>query len=148
MQILLAAVGALKSGPLLELLEMYRKRLQWTLTIKEVIPKAHEGPEGEGQRLLALIPPKSHVILLDERGKNLSSVAFAQLLEEACNQGCSSFAFLIGGADGVSQAVRERADTCLSFGAATWPHMLVRVLLVEQLYRAQQILAHHPYHRP
>jgi 23S rRNA (pseudouridine1915-N3)-methyltransferase len=87
------------------------------------------------------------VVALDERGKSLDSSAFATLLGRWQDEGLGDLAFVIGGAEGLSPAVLERADLALSFGQMTWPHLLVRVLLAEQLFRAQCILDGHPYHR-
>ena len=97
--------------------------------------------------LLATVPDGAHVIALDEGGKQLSSEEFSAVMGELQDTGTRDVAFLIGGADGHGNAVRERADRALAFGRNTWPHMLVRGLLAEQVYRAQQILAGHPYHR-
>jgi 23S rRNA (pseudouridine1915-N3)-methyltransferase len=85
---------------------------------------------------------------LDGRGKTFSSEALAKQISAWQQRGDGSVVFLVGGADGLAESVRERADLLLSLGTMTWPHMLVRVMLIEQLYRAQQILAGHPYHRP
>jgi 23S rRNA (pseudouridine1915-N3)-methyltransferase len=100
----------------------------------------------EGELLLARLPSRATVVALDERGKGLASVDFAAQFVKWQEAG-ADLAFLIGGADGHADAVRERADAMLSFGPMTWPHLLVRPLLLEQIYRAQQILAGHPYHR-
>ena len=97
--------------------------------------------------LLAAVPQGARLVALDERGKNLDSPAFAALMGRWQDDGLGDLAFAIGGPDGLSPAVLERADLTLSLGPMTWPHLLVRVLLVEQLYRAQSILDGHPYHR-
>lgn len=150
MRILVAAVGRAKAGPHRDLEELYRDRLSTPLTIVEVEERrklpAPERRIREGELLLARVPPRATVIALDERGKSFASADFAAQLANWQRQG-SDLAFLIGGADGHADAVRERADMTLSFGPMTWPHLLVRALLLEQLYRAQQILAGHPYHR-
>ena len=154
MRILIAAVGRLRRGPERELFEAYRARLSWPVTVQEVEARRKLPPrslvEREGELLLAALPAPSgklRVIALDETGQGLSSPALAKRLADWRDQGAETLAFVIGGADGLSPAVRERADFGLSLGAMTWPHLLVRVLLAEQLYRAQQILAGHPYHR-
>ncbi len=100
----------------------------------------------EGELLLAALPDRALVVALDERGKNVSSADFAKLIAKWQSSG-STIAFLIGGADGHGDPVRARADNLLALGTMTWPHLLVRAMLCEQLYRAQQILAGHPYHR-
>jgi 23S rRNA (pseudouridine1915-N3)-methyltransferase len=84
---------------------------------------------------------------MDERGKSLPSLKFADKIRDLQNQGRSHIQFIIGGADGLGDDIRKRADLLLSFGAQTWPHMLARVMLLEQIYRCQQILSGHPYHR-
>ena len=103
--------------------------------------------KGQGERLLGQVPVGAVVVALDETGKTLNSVAFAEKLKVWRDEGVRDVAFLIGGADGLDDAVRNRADLVMSFGAMTWPHLLVRGLLAEQIYRAQCILSGHPYHR-
>jgi 23S rRNA (pseudouridine1915-N3)-methyltransferase len=151
MKMILVCVGTLKTGPEKELLEQYRTRLTRPFEIQEVICRKVGTPEQvltwEGELLLQAIDPDSIVIGLDERGKSFNSPQFAKLLDTYRNEGIKSVTFLIGGAGGFSVSVRNRCQQLISFGAMTWPHLLVRGLLVEQLYRAQQILLGHPYHR-
>jgi 23S rRNA (pseudouridine1915-N3)-methyltransferase len=151
MRITIAAVGRMKGGPLRQLCEEYAARLSWPLTLREIdirkrLPPA-ELTQKEGEALLEAVPPGARLVVLDERGRTLPSSDFARTLGRWQEEGTGDVVFLIGGADGHSDAVRARASLLLSFGAATWPHMLARVMLVEQVYRAQQILAGHPYHR-
>lgn len=151
MKILITAVGRLGRGPANELFEEYRRRLLWPLTLKEVAERRPLPPARlkarEGELLLAALPKGPvKVVALDERGESLDSAAFARRLGRWRDEGCA-VAFLIGGADGLADAVRARADLVLSLGRMTWPHALVRALLMEQLYRAQAILSGHPYHR-
>lgn len=101
----------------------------------------------EGEALLAALPDGGRVVALDERGRSEASEAFATRLGRWRDDGVRTVGFIIGGADGLDDAVRKKADLVLSFGAFTWPHMLVRAMLAEQIYRAQSILAGHPYHR-
>ena len=101
----------------------------------------------EAGLILAALPPGAHLVALDERGASWSSRELAERLAAWRDQGVTNLSFAIGGADGLGAAVLDRADTTLSFGSMTWPHLLVRGMLLEQLYRAQQILAGHPYHR-
>ena len=101
----------------------------------------------EGRLLLQAIPDTARIFALDARGKTLDSEGFAGLLSKTAESGVAELAFLIGGADGFDPAVTERADRLLSLGPMTWPHMLVRAMLAEQLFRAQSILTGHPYHR-
>jgi 23S rRNA (pseudouridine1915-N3)-methyltransferase len=147
----LIAVGRAKPGPARDLFQLYAQRLVPALGLTEVEEKRPLPPPQlkarEAELLLAQIPKGATVVLLDETGQNLSSAALAQRLGGWRDQGVADLAFLIGGADGHGDAARARADFTLSLGSLTWPHMLVRALIAEQLYRAQQILAGHPYHR-
>ncbi|MGZ3198025.1 MAG: 23S rRNA (pseudouridine(1915)-N(3))-methyltransferase RlmH [Croceibacterium sp.] len=132
------ARGKIGRSPEAELVERYAKRIAWPLKLTEL-------PEGGGR-----IPePQSPVrtVLLDERGKQLSSEDFARQLEAWRDGGIREARFVIGAADGHGEAGRAEADLLLAFGAATWPHLLARVMLMEQLFRATRILAGHPYHR-
>lgn len=151
MRLWLAAVGRARAGPARDLFEEYAGRLSWPLTLREVEVKKRLPPDEmkrqEAELLLAAIPQGSVVVALDERGKALSSETFAAKMGAWRDQGAADIAFLIGGADGHGDAVRTRADFLLALGPMTWPHMLVRGMLTEQIYRAQQILAGHPYHR-
>jgi 23S rRNA (pseudouridine1915-N3)-methyltransferase len=150
LRILIAAVGRAKAGPHLDLQRLYAERLSWPLDIKEVEERrklpAPERKACESELLLGCLPERAFVVALDERGRSLASVDFAAQVAK-WQQAAPTIAFLIGGADGHADAVRQRADRLLAFGAMTWPHLMVRAMLCEQLYRAQQILAGHPYHR-
>jgi 23S rRNA (pseudouridine1915-N3)-methyltransferase len=151
MRIHLAAVGKAKAGPEQELYRQYMRRLIPAPTLKEVEEKRSlASPQlkaREAELLLAAVPPGALVVALDERGSLLGSEAFAEKMRGWRDGGTGDLAFLIGGADGHGDAVRARAGLLLSLGPMTWPHMLVRALLAEQLWRAQAILAGHPYHR-
>ncbi len=151
MRLWLAAVGRAKAGPHRALFDEYAARLSWPFTLREVEAKKRvEGEELkrlEAELLLAAVPPGATLVALDERGRALSSEAFAERLGGWRDAGVADLAFVIGGADGLAETIRQRAALTLAFGPMTWPHMLVRGLLAEQLYRAQQILAGHPYHR-
>ena len=151
MRLWLAAVGRLRPGPMRALVDDYVGRSAWPLTVREVeARKRLSGTalrEHEGDLLLAAIPDRATLIALDERGRDLTSMDLAERLGRWRDDGVQDLAFVIGGADGLSQAVRDRAALTLAFGRATWPHMLVRVMLAEQIYRAQMILSGHPYHR-
>jgi len=150
-RLLIAAIGRIKAGPLAELQSEYVKRLGGSITINEVeerraLPPA-ERKAREGELLLAALPEDAQVVALDERGKSLASAAFAERLQRWRSDGVKNLAFVIGGAEGLARPVVQRAGLALSLGAMTWPHLLARILLLEQLYRAQQILNGHPYHR-
>jgi len=152
MRILVAAVGRARAGPEAALFEHFRDRVRtWKLDLREVEVKrnlpAGQVSDAEAEILLETVPEGAQVIALDEGGKQLSSEEFADLLGNLQDDGCRDLVFLIGGADGHGTAVRARADRTLALGRNTWPHMLVRGLLAEQIYRAQQILSGHPYHR-
>jgi 23S rRNA (pseudouridine1915-N3)-methyltransferase len=153
------AVGRLKSGPERELCERYAERFKGLgRNLGLDGPRLLELPESparrdadrkaeEGAAILAGLVPGYRSIALDEGGQHLSSEAFSDRLRQFRDEGAGGLAFIIGGADGLSEDVRKRADLVLSFGRMTMPHQIVRALLLEQLYRATTILAGHPYHR-
>ncbi len=151
MRLWLAAVGRARPGPETELFRTYAGRLNPALQLREVEEKRPLPPPErkarEGDLLLAALPSGATLVVLDERGRTMGSRAFAERLGQWRDGGVGDLAFLIGGADGHGDAVRGRAGLLLSLGAMTWPHMLVRTLVAEQLWRAQAILAGHPYHR-
>jgi 23S rRNA (pseudouridine1915-N3)-methyltransferase len=151
LRITLAAVGRMKRSPLSAAFEDYAKRLTWPLTLKEVEEKrplpAEQLMVAEGEALLAALPADCFLIALEPTGKALSSEDFAGLIGRLRDEGRRELGFVIGGADGLSGAVLERSDFKLTLGAMIWPHLLARVMLAEQLFRAQSILAGHPYHR-
>ena len=151
MRITIAAVGRLRAGPMQDLLAEYLRRLTWPHDIKEVEEKRQLPPAAlkrrEGELLLQSLPRQAVVIALDGGGKSLTSEGFARLIQDHREAGTGELAFVIGGAEGLSEAVLAAAERRIAFGAMTWPHLLVRVMLAEQLYRAQSILTGHPYHR-
>lgn len=151
MLITVAAVGRLRDAPSRALFDDYAGRLQWKLSVREVELKrqlpADEARIEEGRLLLAAVPANAILVALDERGAEWGSAELAARIGRWRDDGAAQLVFAIGGADGHGPAVIERADQLLAFGRMTWPHRLARVMLAEQLYRAQQILAGHPYHR-
>ncbi len=151
MKITIAAIGRAGRGPERALYEHYAGRIRWPLTLRELEEKKKlPAPQlivREGELLLGAVPPKALLVALDRRGKPLDSAALASQMQRWRDQSVADLAFLIGGADGHGEAVLQRASLVLSFGAMTWPHLLARAMLAEQLYRAQQLLAGHPYHR-
>jgi 23S rRNA (pseudouridine1915-N3)-methyltransferase len=152
MRIVIAAVGRLRQGPNRALLDLYLKRMTTlSVELREVQTRGavppHKLKAAEAGLLLQALPESGPVIAMDERGDDISSQAFASLLADWRDRGEPTCGFAIGGADGLDETIRDRATRTLRFGRATWPHMLARVMVVEQLYRAQQILAGHPYHR-
>jgi 23S rRNA (pseudouridine1915-N3)-methyltransferase len=159
LRLIVAAIGRLRAGPEAALIEDYAGRIRAGgrrvgLTGIEIVElEAAKGAEGaarlarEGELLKSAVPDGAISIALDERGRQLSSAEFAVLLARHVSDGAHSMAFLIGGADGLAAETRDCAALQLAFGKATWPHLLVRAMLVEQIYRAMTILAGHPYHR-
>jgi len=141
----------MRRGPLADLQALYAGRIVPPVAVVELEEKrALPSPQlkaREAELILAAMPGGSRLVALDERGKQWSSREFADRLTAWRDAGTTTLAFAIGSADGLDSAVMRRADAVLSLGAMTWPHLLVRGLLLEQLYRAQQILAGHPYHR-
>jgi 23S rRNA (pseudouridine1915-N3)-methyltransferase len=159
MRVVVIAVGRLKQGPERELAGRYRERFDEIgrrLGFRGL--EVHEIPESrardaamrmadETTAISVQIPDKSVLVALDERGDSLDSASLAQQLGRWRDDGVANTIFAIGGADGLSPDLRRKAKLRLAFGAATWPHQMVRVMLLEQLYRAATILAGHPYHR-
>ncbi|MEM9348879.1 MAG: 23S rRNA (pseudouridine(1915)-N(3))-methyltransferase RlmH [Pseudomonadota bacterium] len=154
MRVTICAVGRLRGGPESALIDDYAKRFERTgralgltqLTIIEVEAKKG-GMAAEAELLARTIPKGATTCCLDERGKVLSSPEFADRIAEWRDTGSQDLAFLIGGADGLAPDLRQRSDFALSLGKMVWPHMLARVMLTEQLYRAASIMAGSPYHR-
>lgn len=145
MRVVVAAIGKCKrNSPEKMLIDEYIKRSNWDVVIKEA---DNSNQEEEAKFLQAAIPQGAKVIVLDERGVNIKSLELAAKLEYWQINGCSEVCFLIGGADGHLQSTRDKADLVLSFGKLTLPHMLMRAVLMEQIYRVQTIIAGHPYHR-
>jgi 23S rRNA (pseudouridine1915-N3)-methyltransferase len=155
MRVHLCAVGRLRSGPERDLITDYVQRFDRTgrplglgpLTEHEVEDKKNAGMGAEAELLARAMPTGAVLVTLDERGKLLTSPDFAAQLARWRDAGRQDVAFVIGGADGIDPSLRARADFSISFGQMVWPHMLVRVMLAEQLYRAANILSGGPYHR-
>ena len=134
----IVARGKIGRSPEAELVERYLKRISWPTKVTELPDHGGKQPDPG---------PNAISVILDERGKAFGSTELAKLLEAWRDAGKREVRFLIGAADGHNDAQRSEADLLLSFGAATWPHLLVRAMLAEQLFRATSILANHPYHR-
>src|SRR3954447_13661893 len=159
MRIVVIAVGRLKQGPERELAGRYRERFDEIgrklgfrgLTIHEIPESRARDADTriseEAAAISAKIPEKSVLVALDQRGDSIDSLGFARHLARWRDQSVANTLFLIGGADGLSPDLRRKAELRVAFGAATWPHQIVRVMLLEQIYRAATILAGHPYHR-
>ena len=145
MKALILAIGKCKkNSPEAAIIAEYIKRSSWEIIIKE---KDNATQDEEATFLQANIPHNAKVIVLDERGENMKSTELAAKIASWQLNGTSEICFLIGGADGHLQSTRDKADLILSFGKLTLPHMLMRAVLAEQIYRIQTIIAGHPYHR-
>jgi 23S rRNA (pseudouridine1915-N3)-methyltransferase len=159
MRIMVAAVGRLKQGPERDLAERYRKRAAevgravglGTIDIIEIRESRADSVERrmleESIAIANILPERAVTVILDERGRSLSSANFAGQLQSWRAENRPAAGFIIGGADGLAPSLRDKAGFNLAFGAATWPHQLVRIMLLEQIYRAVTLLAGHPYHR-
>jgi 23S rRNA (pseudouridine1915-N3)-methyltransferase len=159
MRLVVVCIGRLKQGPERDLAERYRERFDDVgrkLGFRGL--EIHEIPESrardaasriaeEAAAIAALIPEKYVLVALDERGQNVDSATFARHLGRWRDEGSANTIFIIGGADGLSPDLQRKAKLRIAFGTATWPHQMVRVMLLEQIYRAATILAGHPYHR-
>jgi 23S rRNA (pseudouridine1915-N3)-methyltransferase len=159
MRILIAAIGRLKQGPERELAERFRKRAADAgrgvgLQAFDVVEIRESRADNVERRMLEesiaianIIPERAITVILDERGENVSSASFAGHLQAWRTENRPAVVFIVGGADGLAPALRDKANLAVAFGAATWPHQLVRIMLLEQLYRGVTILSGHPYHR-
>ncbi|GAC1327726.1 MAG: 23S rRNA (pseudouridine(1915)-N(3))-methyltransferase RlmH [Beijerinckiaceae bacterium] len=159
MRLQILCIGRLKAGPERDLVARYAERIASAarsvglspLDLREIDESRARRPDdrkiGEALRLAALLQDGSALWLLDEKAPSFTSQGFAHEVAKLRDNAAASLAFVIGGADGIDESLRQRADRILSFGAMTLPHQLVRVLLCEQIYRATTILSGHPYHR-
>ena len=150
MQLSIVAIGKGRALPENALAKNWLSRLKPAGQIIEIVSKLPDGPkrrEDEAQRLLRAIPDGAALAVLDPRGKDYSSEEFAALIGKWRDEGFGLAFFAIGGADGHANILRQKANHTIALGRATWPHMLFRAMLAEQLYRAHTILAGHPYHR-
>ena len=155
MRVTILAVGRRRAGPEAELVADYLARFDRAgrplglgpAQVVEVEDRRGGGPAAEAALLAASLPKGALLVALDERGREFDSPGFAALLRRAADAGTRELAFVIGGADGLDPALRDRAEQAISFGRMVWPHKLARVMLAEQLYRAVSILAGTPYHR-
>ena len=147
MHITIAAIGKMKASHEGRLVSEYLTRLPWRVEMRESEASKFKGKEDETRWLAEQMRGVELVFILDERGKDMSSIELAKLLGEQIDGGIKRIGFIIGGADGLAQDALPTGARKLCFGKFTWPHMLVRVMLAEQLYRAHSILTGHPYHR-
>lgn len=147
MHITLAAIGKMKSSLEAKLISDYLVRLPWRLELREIEAAKFKGKVEETRWLLDQLKGVERIWVLDERGKDFSSKEFAAMMGGCVDEGVKRIGFIIGGADGLDQAQLPAGAQKINFGRLTWPHMFVRVMLAEQLYRAHTILTGHPYHR-
>ncbi|EJW21280.1 hypothetical protein IMCC14465_10760 [alpha proteobacterium IMCC14465] len=156
MRLIISAIGLLKKGPESDLVADYLKRLrgqarQIGISHIDIIEAKERSTDNrkalEADLLLAQMPSDRKLIALDEHGRHVSSRELATMMQKNLDQGVQNLCFVIGGADGLSETVLELADDKICLGKMTWPHQLVRVMLVEQLWRCVSILTNHPYHR-
>ena len=159
MRLLVIAVGRLKNGPERDLVDRYQERFVDMsrklgfrgLEVHEIAESRARDPAmrmaDEAATIMSLIPDDAVTIALDERGRPLDSEGFAKRLGQWRDESIANVVFVIGGADGLSPELRRKMKAVFAFGTATWPHQLVRIMLMEQIYRAATILAGHPYHR-
>jgi 23S rRNA (pseudouridine1915-N3)-methyltransferase len=159
MRVVIAAIGRLKHGPERDLAERYRKRAAAAgrgvgMTSFDIVEIRESRADTAERRMLEesiaianVIPERAVRVILDERGESMSSFSFAGHLQGWRAEDRPAVVFIIGGADGLAPSLRDTAASSIAFGAATWPHQLVRIMLLEQIYRAVTILSGHPYHR-
>ncbi|MCB1721671.1 MAG: 23S rRNA (pseudouridine(1915)-N(3))-methyltransferase RlmH [Rhodospirillales bacterium] len=150
MNIEILACGRMRKSAHADLFQDYLKRMDWNVHVHEIESRHKDQKkihDDECAQILERIKPDYFVIAMDERGKTLPSREIAARFEMLQNEGRAQVQCILGGADGLNDEIRARADFLLSFGRQTWPHMLARVMLLEQIYRSQQILKNHPYHR-
>ena len=151
MQITIAAVGKIKRGAAAELIAEYLKRNRWNVAVQEIADAPSGLPpaarrEREAKAILDIVGAQGVLVAMDSTGKNLTSEQLASFIQTAQGNAVKHSVFAIGGQDGLDEALLKKAKLTLSFGAVTWPHQLLRVMLAEQLYRAYTITAGHPYH--
>lgn len=153
MRITILSIGKFENSPHKAVFENYLKRLKWKVELRELELKNAQNmsvdkiKEGEGELILKALKPSSKLIVLDERGRQFGSIAFSKMISDFALAGDSDLTFVIGGSDGLSQEVLKKAGLKISLSTMTFPHLMVRAILIEQIYRAQSIVAGHPYHR-
>lgn len=147
----ISAIGKLKRSPTFELIDEYKNRIHNQIKINEFEFKRSQNisedsiKQGEAKLLLSDIPKNSCLISMDETGDLLTSHEFAKFIEQKTNEGYSAFVFFIGGADGLHSSIKKQSNRVISLGKITLPHMLARLILVEQIYRIEKIMDNHPY---
>jgi|SRR5690554_1168922 len=147
MKVKVITVGKVKDKGLIQLIQYYAKQLKSVEMIEINDEASITGMEKEGQKILSKIPKESYVIALAIEGQMMDSVEFANALDHVMTNFGAHITFIIGGSFGLSQSVKDRANLLLSFSKMTFPHQLMKLILIEQIYRAQAILSNHPYHK-
>lgn len=153
MKITIISIGKFENSSHKSVFETYVKRLKWKVELKELELKnsknlsSDELKKGEGELILKALKPSSKLIALDENGKQFKSRDFAKLISDFAVNGDSDLTFVIGGADGLSQEILKKSSLKISLSLMTFPHLMVRAILAEQIYRASTIIDGHPYHR-
>jgi len=148
MKISILSLRQKKKDPFMDIQNDYLNKISnWKVCNREIFNKKKLDKRASSEILESKLELGAYAILLDEKGVNFSSCNFAQMLEEKAIHGEKELVFIIGGAEGVTESLKRKAKKIISFGKATWPHKMVRLMLIEQIYRAQQILRGHPYHK-
>ena len=147
MRMSITAIGKMRGSVFQAGFDLYQSRLQPPISLREIDDKKATTKEAEGKLILAALPERATLIALDERGKLWTSIGLSEQIDHWRNEASPELAFVIGGADGLSDEILARAAAKFSLGAITLPHLLARVVLIEQIYRAQTIRSNHPYHR-
>ena len=153
MRITILSIGKFENSPHKTVYEHYLKRLKWKIQLRELELKNSDKlsllqrKKGEGELILKNLKPGSKLIICDENGDQLTSKDFAKLISNSALHGDSDLSFVIGGSDGLSDEILQKAKEKIAFGKMTLPHLMVRSILIEQLYRAETIISGHPYHR-
>ena len=153
MRITILSIGKFENSPHKSVYQHYLKRLKWKIDLRELELKnsdklsTPERKKGEGELILKNVKAGTKIIVCDERGKEFTSKNFSKLISDFAVSGDSDLTFIIGGSDGLSEEILQKAQKKISFGLMTLPHLMVRSVLIEQLYRAQTIIEGHPYHR-
>jgi 23S rRNA (pseudouridine1915-N3)-methyltransferase len=153
MRIRILSIGKFENSPHKTVFDHYLKRLKWKVELKELELRnsdklsSPERKKGEGELILKTLKPSSKLIICDENGEQFTSQNFAKLISNFALHGSSDLTFVIGGSDGLGEEILQKSKSKIAFGKMTLPHLMVRVILIEQLYRAQTIIEGHPYHR-
>jgi 23S rRNA (pseudouridine1915-N3)-methyltransferase len=153
MKITIIAIGSFENSHYQAIFADFLKRLKWNINLKEILPKTslnyskEQIKENEADLILKAIKPASKLIVMDEKGKQFSSKNFAKVFADFSLYGNSDLTFIIGGAEGLSRRILDQAELIISLGLMTFPHLMVRAILIEQIYRAYSIINNHPYHR-